>query len=89
VEVVRTPAGRLLNELANGPHRHEKAADWQAGLLRNREASRPARLREYGRGADEAGRPSWLARYVDRLGGTDGREEYHAVLRERFASLRG
>ena len=25
-EVLRTPAGRRLGELADGPHRHEKAA---------------------------------------------------------------
>jgi len=86
-----TPAGRLLGELTDGPHRHEKAADWQAGLLRDREARRPERLRdpENGCEAGEPGRHSWLARYVDGLVGTDGREEYHALLRERFAALRG
>lgn len=90
-EVLRTPAGRLLGELAEGSHRHEQAADWQDGLLRDREAKRPARLRssENGREADEVGRHSWLAHYMEWLGGTDGREEYHALLRERFASLQG
>lgn len=90
-EVLGTPAGRLLAELAEGPHRHEKAADWQAGLLRDREARRSARLRssENGHGAGEVDRHSWLARYMEWLGGTDGREEYHALLRERFASLQG
>ena len=89
--VTRTSSRRLLGELADGPHRHEKAADSQAGLLKDREARRPERLRdpENGREAGGAGRHSWLARYVDRLGGTDGREEYHALLRERFAALRG
>src|SRR5918998_2715913 len=84
-------SGRLLGELADGPHRHEKAADSQAGLLKDREARRPERLRdpENGREAGGADRHSWLVRYVDRLGGTDGREEYHALLRERFAALRG
>jgi CRISPR/Cas system endoribonuclease Cas6 (RAMP superfamily) len=32
-EVLKTPAGHRLGELADGPHRHEKAAEWQAGLL--------------------------------------------------------
>ena len=44
-EVLKTPAGRQLGDLADGPHRHERAARWQAGLLAGREAQRPARLR--------------------------------------------
>jgi hypothetical protein len=47
-EVLKTPAGGRLGELADGPHRHEKAAQWQAGLLADREARRPAHLRELG-----------------------------------------
>ena len=31
-EVCRTEAGRQLAELADGPHRHEKARYWQAHL---------------------------------------------------------
>jgi len=27
-EVLKTPAGRRLAELGDGPHRHEKAAEW-------------------------------------------------------------
>lgn len=42
-EVLRIPAGRLLGELAEGSHRHEQAADWQDGLLRDREAQRGPR----------------------------------------------
>jgi hypothetical protein len=42
-QVLRTPAGRLLGELADGPHRHEKAADWQEGLIADRVARRKAR----------------------------------------------
>jgi hypothetical protein len=45
-EVLETPAGRKLAELADGPHRHEKAVDWQAGLMADREAQRPVHLRE-------------------------------------------
>jgi CheY-like chemotaxis protein len=44
VEVLETPAGRLLAELADGPHRHERAAYWQARLRAEREAERPAAL---------------------------------------------
>jgi hypothetical protein len=89
-EVLETPAGRQLGELADGPHRHEKAAEWQAGLLADREARRPARLRT-SEGGHEVGEDSlsWLGRYMDRVEGTDGREEYHSFLRNRFASLGG
>ena len=88
VEVLETPAGRKLAELADSPHRHEKAADWQAGLLRNREAQRPTHLRisEGGHAAME-GRYSWLGRYMEWVEGKDGHEEYHAFVGERFASL--
>ena len=89
-QVLETPAGRRLGELADGPHRHEKAAQWQASLLADREARRPAHLRT-SEGEHEVGdsRLSWLGRYMERVEGTDGREEYHAQLRERFASLEG
>ena len=89
-EVLETPAGRRLGELADGPHRHEKAAEWQAGLLADREARRPARLRT-SEGGHEVGEDSlsWLGRYMNRVEGTDGREEYHSFLRNRFASLGG
>ncbi|HET7271536.1 MAG TPA: response regulator transcription factor [Rubrobacter sp.] len=45
-EVLMTPAGRQLAELADGPHRHERAAEWQADLTADREAQRqwPAAL---------------------------------------------
>ena len=39
-EVLRTPAGRQLGELADGPHRHQKAAQWQASLIEERAAQR-------------------------------------------------
>ena len=94
-QVLKTPAGRRLGEIADGPHRHEKAVDWQASLIADREARRPAHLRTHLRASEggnedgEGGRNSWLGRYMDRVDGTDGREEYHAQLRERFASLEG
>lgn len=82
-QVLKTPAGRRLAELADGPHRHEKAAEWQAGLLREREARRPAHLRssEGGHEADEGGHDLWLGRYVERVEGTDALAEYQALLR--------
>ena len=83
-EVLDTPAGRRLGELADGPHRHEKAAQWQAGLIADREAQRPAYLRE---SESPGSSHSWLERYMEWVEGTDGREEYHALVRERFASL--
>jgi hypothetical protein len=39
-EVLKTPAGRRLGELADGPHRHQKAAQWQASLIEKRAAQR-------------------------------------------------
>jgi hypothetical protein len=39
-EVLKTPAGRRLGELADGPHRHKKAAQWQANLIEERAAQR-------------------------------------------------
>jgi hypothetical protein len=44
-EVLKTPAGRQLGDLADRHHRHERAARWQAGLLAGRETRRPAHLR--------------------------------------------
>jgi CheY-like chemotaxis protein len=44
-EVLQTPAGLLLAELVDGPHRHESAAEWQADLIVDREARRAALLR--------------------------------------------
>jgi hypothetical protein len=84
-EVLKTPAGRKLAELVDGPHRHQKAAQWQAGLLADRDAQRPTHLREGGGSSY-----SWLERYVEWAEGKDGgREEYHAYLGEMFASLEG
>ena len=44
VEVLDTPAGHLLGELADGPHRHERAAQWQAHLMADRRSQRPTTL---------------------------------------------
>jgi hypothetical protein len=47
-EVLRTRAGRQLGELADGSHCHQRVAEWQEGLLADRQAKRPAHLREPG-----------------------------------------
>ncbi len=36
VEVLKTEPGGLLSELGEGPHRSQKARQWQADLLRER-----------------------------------------------------
>lgn len=64
-EVLKTPAGRRLDELAEGPHRHQRAAEWQAGLIAAREARRKAHLRSIPEGGHHErgeGRYSGLAR---------------------------
>lgn len=67
-KVLKTPAGRRLAELADGPHRHEKAAEWQAGLTAAREAQRPGHLRSSSENRHEIGEVrchSRLGRYVE------------------------
>lgn len=34
VAILKPDSGRQLTELADGPHRHEQARDWQANLVR-------------------------------------------------------
>jgi len=72
--VAATEAGRQLHELANSEHRGERAADWQAGLPWNR-----AEERHY----------SWVESYMEWLEGKEARTQYHALLEEELASLRG
>jgi hypothetical protein len=72
--VADTEAGRQLRELANGEHRHEKAQDWQVSVLWAR-----AEERHY----------SWLESYMEWLKGKEKRTQYHALLEEELASLRG
>ena len=74
LEVVsKTDAGRQLRELAEGPHRDEKARDWQVGLSRERAEER---------------RYLWLEGYMGWLEGKEVRAEYYTRL-EELASLRG
>jgi hypothetical protein len=71
--VSNTDAGRQLKELAEGPHRDERARDWQAGLARERAEER---------------RYLWLEGYMEWLEGKEARGEYYALV-EELASLRG
>jgi hypothetical protein len=84
--VADTEAGRLLRELRDGPHGHEKARDWQADLSWDRAEERfmhpvghpvgsEARAR---RSADRS--YSWVSDYLGRLEGKEAREEYYAAL---------
>ncbi len=89
--VADTEAGRQLKGLANGEHRHEKAQRWQASVFWDRaeerfmhhfasEAlSRFAAERHY----------SWIESYMEWLEGKEERVQYHALLEEELASLRG
>jgi hypothetical protein len=67
-EILKTHAGSKLAELADGPHRHEKAADWQAGLLIDRKVQRTAYLCA-SKGGHDAGEAcySWHGRYTERV----------------------
>jgi hypothetical protein len=69
-----TDAGRQLRELANGEHRDESAAEWQARLLWKR-----MEQRHY----------SWVEGYMEWLRGKEARAEYHSLLEEELASLSG
>ena len=89
--VADTEAGLQLRDLANGEHSHEKAKNWQVGVFWDRaqerwmhlsssEAlSRFAAARHY----------SWLEGYMGWLEGKEERVQYHALLEEELASLRG
>src|SRR5215204_1064635 len=65
---------RRLKELSESAYGEQKAAEWQAGLPWAR-----AEERHY----------SWLESYVGWLEGKEGRAQYHALLEEELASLKG
>ncbi len=73
-EVVSTEAGRQLRELAESEYREQRAAEWQASLPWKR-----AEERHY----------SWLESYMEWLEDREERSQYHALLEEELASLRG
>ncbi len=93
--VASTEAGQQLRELATGEHRLEKAQDWQVSLFAERAEGR--RLMDHGGIASEntlsrfaAERHySWVENYMEWLKGKEERPEYHALLEEELASLRG
>jgi hypothetical protein len=74
VAALKTDAARQLKELAESPYSEQRAAEWQAGLPRAR-----AEERHY----------SWLEGYMEWLEGKEARTQYHALLEEELASLRG
>jgi hypothetical protein len=89
--VADTEAGRQLRELANGEHRYEKARDWQASLLWERAEGRLMHLiasDALSRFAAER-HYSWVEGYMEWLEGKEARAQYHALLEEELASLRG
>jgi hypothetical protein len=92
--VSRTEAGQQLRELATGEHRQEKAQDWQGSMLRERTESRPL-MHLGGIASDTLSRfvaerhYSWVENYMEWLEGKEERPEYHALLEEELASLRG
>jgi hypothetical protein len=89
--VANTEAARQLRELANGEHQHEKAQHWQASVLWERAEERLMRLiasEVLWRFAGER-HYSWVEGYMEWLEGKEARSEYHALLEEELASLRG
>jgi hypothetical protein len=90
--VASTQAGQQLTELANGEHRHEKAQDWQEHVFAERAESR---LMDLGNASDtllrfvEERHYSWVENYMEWLKGKEERLEYHSLLEEELASLRG
>jgi hypothetical protein len=89
--VACTEAGRQLRELANGEHCQEKAQDWQVSMLWERTEDRLMHLV----GSDTLARfaeerhYSWVENYMEWLEGKEERPDYHTLLEEELASLRG
>jgi len=86
-----TEAGRQLKGLAKGEHRHEKAQSWQAGVFWGRAEERLMHLfasEALSRFVAER-HYSWLEGYMGWLEGKEERVQYHALLEEELASLRG
>jgi hypothetical protein len=89
--VADTEAGRQLRELANGQHRYEKAQDWQASMPWDRAEERHMHLIASDALSHFAGERhySWVEGYMEWLEGKEARTQYHALLEEELASLRG
>ena len=86
-----TEAGRQLRDLANGEHRHERAQNWQASVFWDRAEERLM----HHIGSETLSRfvaerhYTWLESYMEWLEGKEERAQYHALLEEELASLRG
>jgi TorA maturation chaperone TorD len=91
--VASTEAGQQLRDLATGEHRLEKAQDWQVSLFEGRDEGRlmhPGITSENTLSRFVAERHySWVENYMEWLKGKEERPEYHALLEEELASLRG
>jgi hypothetical protein len=86
-----TEAGRQLRDLAEGEHRYEKAKEWQASVLWDRAEERMMHLycsEALSRFVAER-HYSWLESYMEWLECKEERAQYHALLEEELASLRG
>jgi hypothetical protein len=89
--VACTEAGQQLRELANGEHRQQKAQDWQVSVLWERTEDRLIHLvgsDTFSRFAEER-HYSWVENYMEWLEGKEARPDYHTLLEEELASLRG
>jgi hypothetical protein len=86
-----TEAGRQLRDLAQGEYRHEKANEWQGSVFWDRAEERLM----HHIGSETLSRfvaerhYSWLESYMEWLEGKEERAQYHALLEEELASLRG
>jgi hypothetical protein len=89
--VSETEAGRQLRDLAQGEHRHQKARHWQGSLFWERAEQRMMhRIGSEALSRFVAERHySWLESYMEWLEGKEERVQYHALLEEELASLRG
>jgi hypothetical protein len=89
--VACTEAGQQLRELANGEHRQQKAQDWQVSMFRERTEDRLMHLvgSDTLSGFAEERHYSWVENYMEWLEGKEARPDYHALLEEELASLRG
>jgi len=86
-----TEAGRQLRDLAQGEHRHENAKEWQVSVFWDRAEERFM----HHIGSETLSRfvaerhYSWLESYMEWLECKEERAQYHALLEEELASLRG
>ena len=86
-----TEAGRQLRDLATGELRHKRAQEWQASVFWERAEERLMHLycsEALSRFVAER-HYSWLESYMEWLEGKEERAQYHALLEEELASLRG